>query len=159
MGETESSTALPGVARQERKKWKGFAQRSAFTFPLSTRGTQHHHDRVRWPTSWASGRSRSGAREGGGRTASVPRRRQGRGGTGAAHLMSPERCSGARLEGCFSQDGRRALRAEGAGGLMNRPVNTHGRRPAINALVTAGDAPAISGRSCFSCHFGPGPRM
>lgn len=32
-------------------------------------------------------------------------------------------------------------------------------KPAINALVTAGDAPSISARSCFSCHLGPGPRI
>jgi hypothetical protein len=26
---------------------------------------------------------------------------------------------------------------------MHRPVSTHGRRPAINALVTAGEGPSI----------------
>ena len=38
-------------------------------------------------------------------------------------------------------------------------LSTHGRRPAINALVTAGDAPSISAQSCFSRVLGPGPRI
>jgi hypothetical protein len=41
-------------------------------------------------------------------------------------------------------------------GLMNRPVSAQGRRPAINALATAGDAPSISAKPCFSRHLGPG---
>ena len=39
------------------------------------------------------------------------------------------------------------------------PVSTHGRRPAINALVAAGDGPSIAAQSCFSRHLGPGPRI
>jgi hypothetical protein len=38
-------------------------------------------------------------------------------------------------------------------------LSAHGRRPAINALVTAGEVQSISARSCFSCHLGPGPRI
>ena len=47
--------------------------------------------------------------------------------------------------------------SDGAG--VRRARRTYARRPAINALVTAGDAPSISARSCFSCHLGPGPRI
>ena len=47
---------------------------------------------------------------------------------------------------------RAGVRGEGVLGLMNGPISTHGRVPAINALVTAGDAPLISAQSCSRAH-------
>ena len=38
---------------------------------------------------------------------------------------------------------------------MRPPISTHGRRPAINALVTAGDGPSISGQIVLLAPFGP----
>jgi hypothetical protein len=45
-----------------------------------------------------------------------------------------------------------------AGRRAGRSYRHHGRRPAINALVTAGEAPSILA-PYFSRHFGPGPRI
>ena len=44
-------------------------------------------------------------------------------------------------------------------GQMICASTRHARRPAINALVTAGDGPSITAQSCFSRHLGPGPRI
>ena len=72
--------------------------------------------------------------------------------------FAAQKGAAARLEKCLPTRARVPGRGR-ARGLLNRPVSTHGRRPAINALVTAGDGPSITAQSCFSRHLGPGPRI